>query len=214
MKRKKKGTSFAIPIISVKAQQYLVDQLEKADAFLDATTFQEMLRRKFAPDFYSHDLNDYIAVNYDDFLLKPLSEFYCDVIDDATDRHVTVFSQLKNKKIAELNADLQKLQSEFLRSRSKELVAEIKGIIDTIKSLVKELTTLAVKALNRAKRNLVLIFSRNLRFFLRTIIQFLFKNMDDESHSAIALNTFVKSDLITVKFYNNAIQGKSHYSLK
>jgi hypothetical protein len=97
-----------------------------------------------------------------------------------TETHSHIFYYKHQLQVAALHERLRELRIELRKRNSK-------WILDEIRDLVSEIRRLAIKIFldskyrRRGFSKKMISFKRNLRLIYRWIIQFLFKNLDDES---------------------------------
>jgi hypothetical protein len=131
-----------------------------------------------------------------------------------TDEHVKIFSHFKNKRIENLNNELKQLQLQFKKFRIYRVFVKIQNIIANIKALAYGYISLTKISIKWAKKKFMCVFTRNLRFIYRHIIQFMFKNLDDESHSDFVVFISHATKFFTVNHYHHDFKRKSYYLLK
>jgi hypothetical protein len=120
--------------------------------------------------------------------------------------------KFNHPELDELNARLHKLRDQLKERRSFDLIAAIQQVIAEIKKITYERLMKLGKKTKSLRRQITVFFrKRNLRKRYRQIIQFLFKNMDDESGDAVIV--FAPITVITHHVNkNHEIQKRSYRS--
>lgn len=122
---------------------------------------------------------------------------------------VPVYVAAKSARTEKLQLKLKALQEEFKERRCFSVFAKIRKIIQELKAITLQQLSRTGKYLRSMERILLYGFKPNRIIFFRRLIQFLFKNMDDESGDSLLAFCTQASNENRIKHYPNDFQRKS-----
>lgn len=186
---------------------------EKITYFLDSEA--EMVRlealhhKLFYDSLKKGELNH--KVNWDDAILLIFLDHSPITLTEIAKKHIKVYSQLRNKQIAQLNEKLIELTSKHNEDQSTDVKNSLLLVLKELEALSQVYFSQYRKFVKGAKKYLIKKRSINIRQLIRNIIQFHFKNLDDETFSDF-LN-FIRNGLnfFTLKGMNYEIQRESNH---